>query len=249
MNKEQAEANLILLGYAGSITYGTNTADSDTDIRGIFIPSKENWLGLHTVEQVTNSGEVNKENGIDYCYYGIRKFFELALNANPNILECLWLRENHYLWNKVPYPSIGRKLIENRDLFLSKKARFSYCGYAYAQVKRLKALNKNVNANKKRLTSVETYGFDTKNALHCIRLMRQGLEILVDGELNVFRHDAQFLLDIKAGKYTYEQIVEMFNEYEHLIEGAYVRSSLPHKPNFDKAEKLLVEIVEEFLYG
>ena len=157
--------------------------------------------------------------------------------------------ENHYLWNKVPYPSIGRKLIENRDLFLSKKARFSYCGYAYAQVKRLKALNKNVNANKKRLTSVETYGFDTKNALHCIRLMRQGLEILVDGELNVFRHDAQFLLDIKAGKYTYEQIVEMFNEYEHLIEGAYVRSSLPHKPNFDKAEKLLVEIVEEFLYG
>ena len=241
MTIQEAENNLILKYLSGSITYGTNREDSDIDIRGIFVPSKEYWIGLHTVEQIVDQSKYN-----DIIYYNIKKFFNLALNANPNILEGLWLLPNHYLWNGVPkhLQQFGKLLIENRNIFLSKKCRYSYCGYSYAQIKRMKSLNKNIGQNKKRLESFEKFGWDTKNGMHCIRLLKQGLEILVDGELHVFRHDIKLLKEILNGEYTYEQVVEMFNKYEALIEEAYIKSSLPSKPDFYKAEQLLLEIVE-----
>ena len=241
MNKEECEKHLILKCYAGSITYGTNTRDSDVDIRGIVIPPKEYWLGLSSFEQY-----VSKDDEFDITYFGIKKFFNLALNANPNILELLFLRENHYLWKDTPYKKLGMRLIENRHIFLSKKCRHSFMGYAYAQFRRMDKLNKNVGQNQKRKDSFEKFGYDTKNALHLLRLARQAIEILTEGELYVFRHDAQQLLDVKEGKYTYDELVEQFEHYERLVEEAYVHSPLPHKPDYDKANELLIELVEEY---
>ncbi len=240
MTKQEAENSLCLCGYAGSITYGTNNMDSDTAIKGIFIPTKEYYIGLGEVEQV-----VGKDEEFDYTYYSIKKFFRLALNANPNIWELLWLRENHYLWNKVFYPDIGRRIIDKRSIFLSKKARHSYLGYAWAQLHRMDKLNKNVGQNIKRAESVEKFGYDVKNGYHLVRLLKKGLEILVDEELNVFREDAGLLKEIRDGKFSYNQLVDMFREYEHLIEEAYIRTSLPKNPDFHTAEKLLMELIEE----
>jgi predicted nucleotidyltransferase len=242
--KEVEHNQLILCGYAGSITYGTNNPDSDIDIRGVFIPPKSYWLGLDSVEQVTD--QLN-----DTVYYELRKFFNLALNANPNILEILWLRDNHYLWNKVPkhLQKFGQKLIANRRMFLSKKVRHSYMGYAYAQFHRMDKLNKNVGMNKKRVDSVNKFGYDVKNAMHLIRLCKMGLEVLTEGELFVFREDAQFLRQIREGKYSYQELSDMFHKYENLVEEVYVRSELPSKPDVHKAKELLTEMVEEYLFA
>ena len=38
--------NIVLLGVGGSVSYGTNTPDSDIDIRGIAINKKSDLLGL-----------------------------------------------------------------------------------------------------------------------------------------------------------------------------------------------------------
>ena len=246
MNKEQAEQCLILKCYGGSITYGTNHADSDTDIKDIFIPPKEYWIGLQNVRSVEHMSDE-----FDICYHSLRHFFDLAIKANPNILEMLYLRDNMYLTKDVPkhLRKFGQKLIDNRELFLTKKAKYTYMGYAFSQLHRMDKLNKNANTNPKRVALVEKHGFDTKNAMHLFRLLRTGLEILTTGELHVHRADKKFLLEVKDGKYTYDEVIAEAKRYEGLMEEAVIKSDLPTKPDFNKIENLLIEIVEEVLWN
>lgn len=244
MDHKKAQQFLILKGYSGSLSYGTNGPKSDIDIKGIFIPPKQYWLGLNYIDHARDNS-----NGLDVFYHSLKKFLDLALNNNPNVLELLYLRENHYLWSDIPdkYKKLGKKLIASRDLFLSKKCKHTYLGYAYSQLSRMSALNKNVNQNKSRLDLVEKYGYDTKNAMHMIRLLRSGIEILTEHTLHVFRKDARELLDIRNGKYSYDQLKVEFERYKEIYEDAYVRSDLQYKPDFDAVNNLCIELVEEFL--
>ena len=120
------EQNLIYKVYAGSIAYGLNTPESDVDIRGITVPPKQYYLGLQSFDQ--------QEIPPDTVIYAIRKFVRLASNCNPNILELLFVDDSDVIFmNKY-----GKLLRDNRDLFLSIRARFTFSGYAFAQLKRIK---------------------------------------------------------------------------------------------------------------
>ena len=130
------EHRIILCGLVGSRGYGIHTESSDWDYRGICIPPKEYILGnLHTFHQAKFLGE-NTEVEI----FNIKKFFTLAVDCNPNILEMLFLEE--YL----PLPKFQekflRKLLDIRNLFLSQKAKHTFGGYAYAQLKRMETHRK-----------------------------------------------------------------------------------------------------------
>lgn len=119
----------------GSVSYGTNTKDSDIDIRGVFIYPNEMYLTLtDPVEQVGD--ETN-----DVIFYSMKRFFELAMTSNPNILELLFMPEDCI---KVCSPLMQR-LIDNRKLFISKKAYYTHIQYAYSQTKRAKGVNKWIN--------------------------------------------------------------------------------------------------------
>jgi len=113
----------------GSQMYGTSTPSSDLDIRGVFIPTKEYFYGfLHRTEQYED--KVN-----DIVYYEIRKFMNLALKCNPTIIEFFFIprecmRETTPIWEV---------LVGNRDLFLSTKCKFTFSGYAFSQLKRIKS--------------------------------------------------------------------------------------------------------------
>jgi predicted nucleotidyltransferase len=130
----------------------------------------------------------------DAVAYEIRKYVYLLLQSNPNVLALLYLRENMYIYRSP----LGQKLIDNRDLFVSKRAYRAFSGYAFGQLKRMehcKCLGR-MGAKRKRL--VEKYSFDVKNAGHLIRLLRMGIEFLTEGRLHVFRHDAPELVAISA---------------------------------------------------
>lgn len=122
----------ILVVAAGSRAYGIDTETSDYDIRGLFIAPETFYLGfLYKAEQVELQGLENGEG----CLYNLPRFFALAAESNPNIIEILY--------SKVFYSSVvGRMLIQYRDLFLSKKARFTFSGYAMAQLKRIESHRK-----------------------------------------------------------------------------------------------------------
>lgn len=111
---------------AGSHLYGTNRSGSDVDVRGVCLPPVETILGLSNFEQHEIPGE-------DTVIYGLQKFCRLALKANPNILEMLFVPEDAIL--KID--EYGERLINNRHLFLSTKVVHTYSGYAFSQLKRI----------------------------------------------------------------------------------------------------------------
>ena len=123
---EHLGKNIILLGLGGSHAYGTNVPGSDVDIRGIALNSKEEILGAANFEQVVN-------NTTDTTIYSIRKIVSLLSSCNPNTIEMLGLKSEHYLY----LSPIGQELLDNKKLFLSKRAKYSFGGYAFAQLRRL----------------------------------------------------------------------------------------------------------------
>lgn len=87
--------------------------------------------------------------------------------------------------------------------------------------------------------------YDTKNMMHTMRLLSMAEEIARFKQIKVFRSDRDFLLGIKAGKYSFDDLTEMVNEKMLLIEQAYQESDLPEAPDPELAENLLVRIREE----
>lgn len=111
----------------GSHAYGLNIATSDIDVKGIAIPPKEYFLGyLQRFEQAESKDP-------DMVIYDVRKFLQLAADCNPNIIEVLWTDPSDHLV-KTP---LGQLLVDARSQFLSKKAKFTFSGYAVSQMKRI----------------------------------------------------------------------------------------------------------------
>ena len=85
------------------------------------------------------------------------------------------------------------------------------------------------------------YGFDTKFGAHLIRLLMEGKELLLTGELQFPLKEKDFILDIRNGKYTKEQIISMAEELEKEIDSAKEISKLPSEPRFREIDKLLIK--------
>ena len=118
--------NLILLGLGGSHAYGTNVEGSDLDVRGCALNSKSEILTNENFEQFVNEDT-------DTTIYSFNKLITLLSNCNPNTIEILGLKPEHYLY----LSPIGKELLDNKKLFLSKRAVHSFGGYATAQLRRL----------------------------------------------------------------------------------------------------------------
>ena len=123
---EHLGSNIILLTLGGSHAYGTNTETSDIDIRGCALNSKEEILTNKNFEQFVNEDT-------DTTIYSFNKLIGLLSNVNPNTIELLGCKPEHYLY----LSPIGKELLANRSLFLSKKCVHSFGGYANAQLRRL----------------------------------------------------------------------------------------------------------------
>lgn len=123
---EHLGKHVILLGLAGSYSYGTNNENSDIDVRGIALNRKSDLLGMTQFEQYV-------DDSTDTVIYGFNKILQLLLACNPNTIELLGLKTEHYLYLN----EIGRELLANRKLFLSKRAIQSFGGYADQQLRRL----------------------------------------------------------------------------------------------------------------
>ncbi|MBA7689830.1 hypothetical protein ES703_98341 [subsurface metagenome] len=87
----------ILLVYRGSMTYGVSNQASDIDFLGICFGPKDSVFGLKRFEQQEFNQKVNGKT-LDGTIYEIRKFFRLAMNGNPNILESLFVEPKHILF-------------------------------------------------------------------------------------------------------------------------------------------------------
>ena len=307
--EERLKNNIILLGLAGSYSYGTNIPTSDIDIRGLSRNTKEDLLGLN---QQTNTSLYTDKN-TDTTVYTLAHAIPLLLNCNPNMVEMLGLREEDYL----QLTPDGKKLIANQRMFYSKKAQFSFGGYATAQLRRLQnalardsypaeekqrhILGSLENAiqtfndrykeqhgitvaihNGKLVTSMtlqnyplqDAYGMFSemravireynklnhrnqkkddahlsKHAMHLIRLLYTGTELLETGIMHTYREkEHDLLMDIRNGKFqnpdhTFNNaFFELVDQLENQFQYAAKHSILPEKPNTKQVNDFLITL-------
>lgn len=300
---------IIFEGITGSHLYGTSLPSSDKDIRGVFIPTEEFYFGfLENVEQIEF-----KEP--DVTYWEIQKFFKLCLDNNPNILELLFIPHEFTI---IPETNEWIDILDNKNLFLSSKAKHTFSGYAISQLHRIKQHrewllnppgkqperkdfglpNTNViirdqinaydeliakgeilelsfnalevlqrekayinaakywtnykewerNRNPQRAESERKFGYDTKHASHLFRLLGEGKELLTTGHITFPRPDAENLLTIRYGKYSYDELINMIGgDIDSYFKSFEDKIILPHSSDRKKADKLCQKLIKERL--
>jgi len=124
---------ILLKAIVGSQAYGTNTANSDIDYKGVYAQTIDDLIGFNYKEQI----EVSK----DECYFEVRRFLQLLQSANPTMLELLYMPQECII-EKHPAFDI---IIQNREKFLTQKCLQSFGGYAIAQISKAKGLEKKMN--------------------------------------------------------------------------------------------------------
>ncbi len=333
-NLEWLKHSTIFLARSGSHAYGTNLPTSDEDYRGVAIPPKQYFHGFM---QVFEQAEVKDP---DVVIFDIRKFFKLAADCNPNIIESLFVDESDWFIATTHWQHVIHRF---RDAFLSTKAKFTFSGYAMAQLKRIrshrqwllnppgaqpqreafglpnastieksqlgiiearikktedtlggegftkdrveevdpamieKAITElNLSAdliqiviaerrygaacrnwkqyeqwkagrNAARAEMERQHGYDTKHGMHLVRLMRMAVEILRDGKVIVKRPDAEELLSIRAGAWSFDRLMEWAYEMEAQLDAIYPTSKLPHRADMKHLDGVCSAAVEGFL--
>jgi len=141
------DEKLVFKAIVGSQSYGTSTPTSDVDYKGVYMQSVDELLGFGYKEQI--------EVGKDECYYEVRRFLQLLQSANPTVLELLYSPSDCILQSSTQFDLI----VQHRDKFLTQKCLSSFGGYAVAQIKKAKGLDKKMNYEKDRMIRKDVLDF------------------------------------------------------------------------------------------
>jgi len=154
-NYSWLKSRTIYLTRAGSHAYGTNTATSDEDFRGVAIAPVASYLGIgKSFEQYEQKGNP------DIVIYDFRKFVKLASQANPNILELLFTDGlDEISIDSYKAYNLGLGLINMRSLFVTKRARATFSGYATAQLKKIKQNTEHSDPKSPRGQRIKEFGY------------------------------------------------------------------------------------------
>ena len=225
--------NIILLTVAGSHAYGTNHDGSDLDIRGAATNDRFSILTMQDFEHVRHSET-------DTIIYSFDKLVKMLCSGNPNVIEMLGLRPEHYLLQT----EVGSELLARKDMFLSKRIADSFGGYAESQMK--VAMSD---------TSVERR---LKAAMHSYRILFMGLEIMQTYRINTYRSakELDLLKSIQNGDYCtedykpnmvcYQNFLDLMNQLRSVTKFC---SCLPENVNQYEVDKFRAEVNGEICGG
>lgn len=174
------------------------------DIRGVAANSERDLLGLSNFEQTTDTAT-------DTTIYGFRKYIGLILNCNPNTIEMLGCRPDSYA---LVSPS-GQMLLANKELFLSRKAIYSFGGYANSQLRRLQ------NGLSKDVSDVQKAEYTLSSCKHAIVALadRYGLphdyvDVALDGTTICVTPKQVVQAPLNAVKAFYAELSSIIESYE-----------------------------------
>ena len=230
--------NIILIGLGGSYAYGTNTENSDLDIRGCALNTKEEILTNKNFEQF-----VNEET--DTTIYSFNKLVSLLSNSNPNTIEIMGLKPEHYLY----IHPIGQELLNNAHLFLSKRAVHSFGGYANQQLRRMELLcNRNVSQSQKEQFILNTIN----NAMYDIKLAYQDF---TDEEIKLYidkavqeGYDTEIFMDVNLKHYPLRDYCSVWNEMKSIVSSYNkIGKRNKHAIEHDKIGKHMMHLIRLYM--
>jgi hypothetical protein len=233
---------LIMTYIGGSQAHGAKVgATDDTDWYGVFIEPATKALGLDRIEHFiyTTGGKLggNGPADTDVTLYSLRKWAGLAARGNPSSLHFLFAKHqfSHTIWDSITSQS---------HLFLSKNHVKPFLGFANDQLMRLFGEKGQKNIHRAELK--EKYGYDTKYAMHVVRLFGEAKELMKTGRITLPRPNATELIDIRNGKYKLHEIRTWARELEDAALQASAKSTLPETINRDVISTVISDAYREF---
>lgn len=235
---EHLGSKIIFLTLGGSYSYGTNVETSDVDVRGCALNSESDLLGLTSFEQVVNTQT-------DTTIYAFNKLVSLLLNCNPNTIEMLGCKPEHYFY----ISDIGREMIANRKMFLSKRAVHSFGGYANQQLRRLEnALARDRLSQARREEHIlNSMKGAVKSFESRYTIFENGSIVLYTDESSREDLDREIFADIQLKKYPVREFNSVINDLTNVI-GTYEKlNHRNHKKDDEHLNKHAMHLIRLYL--
>ena len=216
----------------------------DRDEMGVCIERPEYVIGLAKFEQwiyrTQPEGRRSGYGDLDLTVYSLRKWTRLALAGNPTVLMPLFVPESEVVVDS----DIGRGLRKKPERFLSRLTADRFIGYMRAQREQMMGLRGKKHTNRPELVAI--HGFDTKFAYHMVRLGLQGVELLTTGRITlpIAEPDRSWLLSLRQGGVSRETALERAADLENQLKALRESSSLPERPDYDRANRWLIDTYE-----
>lgn len=235
---EHLGKNIIFLTLGGSYSYGTNIETSDVDIRGCALNRPSDLLGLTSFEQVVHTGT-------DTTVYSFNKLVSLLLNCNPNTIEMLGCKPEHYFL----MTDIGQAMISNRKLFLSKRAAHSFGRYATQQLRRLEnALARD------RLPQARKEEHILNSMKNAVKSFESRYTAFENGSIVLYTADSpredldrEIFADIHINKYPVREFNSVMNDLTNVI-GTYEKlNHRNHKKDDNHLNKHAMHLIRLYL--
>lgn len=198
------DERLIFLTVVGSRAYGIHHEESDYDKAGVMIPPSKYFFGLDKFEQFRDFP------GEDKVIYDIRKAVSLISDNNPNMLDLLFCPERCIIKMEQSWET----MVENRELFISKKCRHTYSGYAFAQLKRINTHRKFLLSPPKSKPTRESYGLPETSVFPTAQL-----------KAVVYSALGNFLIEEEKGNFLSE-LDDVYSNYIMPIFNRYIKPEL-----------------------
>lgn len=200
-------SNIILLTLGGSHAYGMDQAGSDLDVRGIALNSKEEVLLGTDFLQVVNVDT-------DTTVYSFNKMIQLLTSNNPNTLEILGCLPEHYFH----LSGIGKELLENRKMFLSRICISTFGGYAENQLRRME------NKATRLVDQAQNEAYILKSINHAKYDFKNRYYPYDDSEVKLYidtavqeGYDSEIFMDVRLKHYPLRDWTGMWNEMKSIV--------------------------------
>lgn len=244
-----AEHGMILRVQVGSGVHGTAiTGQDDRDELGICLEPAEFVTGLARVPAGTGhdarlvpfeqyerhtvwdapGGLANRSGAgdLDVVVYSARKWCRLALAGNPTVLLALFVPDDEVMVRTAA----GAELVANAERFVSRRAADRFLGYLRSQ---RAAMTGESNAHTNRPELVAVHGYDTKFAMHALRLGVQGAEYLRTGRITlpVPEPALSFLRAVRRGEVGFADVLAAIGEAEAELVTLGASPDVPDEPD------------------
>lgn len=244
-----AEQGLILRVQVGSGVHGTAVGgQDDRDEMGICLEPPEYVTGVARVPNGVNGhhpsilfeqyerhtawdrpGGITNRSGagdLDVVVYSARKWARLASAGNPTVLLVLFVPDS----DVVHRDAVGAELVDNAHRFVSRLAADRFLGYLHAQ---RSAMTGQSAAHTNRPELVAAHGYDTKFAMHALRLGLQGIELLSTGRITlpVPASHGEYLRAIRRGEIPFAEVLAAIDEAERRLIRVKDSASVPDEPD------------------
>lgn len=236
--------SLIHLFVGGSELHGAKVKNTDDlDIYGVYLEPPELVLGLDKkdffVWSTAGNERRNGPDDIDVCLYSLRKWAGLAAKGNPTALHFLFSRD--YARHTEPW----KYVLKHKDVFLSRQAASQFRGFAEAQIRRLQGIGTGKKGQRHEL--IGAHGYDIKAAMHVIRLLNEGIELMRSSTITLPRPEKDLLITIRTGNYgSLDRVLNLANTLFAELEEAVSDSQLPEKVDRARISALVSETYLHF---